>query len=247
LVERAGRALAHAAAKQARLAPSSPGVCTTAQLFDIKRAVNELRARLQALEPVADFDLLPPELDLGAIPAAATAHPLFGRFRADNPSVEPLAGEAARPPIYRPVQLSLVPDRVESFHDVGVALRHCANLCTKLAHQQGMIKNTYLLRVALVQHLFTRVVPLPLSLDHPRRAQQCFWGAAGRDMRRETQVDVLRLLNLVAQHFAAAALSLRATRSLDAVRILTMACIAAVSDAVMRKAATDVPSPLASL
>jgi len=47
-------------------------------------------------------------------------------------------------------------------------------------------------------------------------------------MRRETQVDILRLLNLVAQHFAAAALSLRATRSLDAVRILTMACIAAV-------------------
>jgi len=81
LVDRAGRSLAHAAAKQARLPPGAPGVCTTAQLFDIKRSVNDLRARLLTLEPVADFDLLPPELDLGSIPANATFHPLFGRFR----------------------------------------------------------------------------------------------------------------------------------------------------------------------
>ena len=99
----------------------------------------------------------------------------------------------------------------------------------------GLIKNTYCLRVALIQHLFTRVLPLPLPLRHPRRKGQCFWGATDRTMRRETQSDLLRLLRSVAQHFAAASLSLRATRDFDASRILTMAALSAVSDAVMRK------------
>ena len=56
--------------------------------------------------------------------------------------------------------------------------------------------------------------------------------------------DLLRLLNVVAQHFAAASLSLRLTKSFDAVRILVMACIATIADSVMRVVACDVSSQL---
>src|SRR5690349_7600034 len=64
-------------------------------------------------------------------------------------------------------------------------------------------------------------------------------------MRYETQADLLKNLCLVSQHFAAASLSLKPTRVLDTVRILTMGCILAISDTVMRMVATDVPSQLA--
>ena len=64
-------------------------------------------------------------------------------------------------------------------------------------------------------------------------------------MRYETQALLLRLLRELARHYAAASLCLKLTRELDAARIITFAAIAAVSDAVMRKRASDTPSVLA--
>ena len=55
---------------------------------------------------------------------------------------------------------------------------------------------------------------------------------------------MLRQLNLIARPFAAASLSVKATRSGDATRMLTFAIIATVCDACLRKVATDVPSEL---
>ena len=63
-------------------------------------------------------------------------------------------------------------------------------------------------------------------------------------MRYETQADLLRSLHIVAQHFSCASLSLRLTRSFDAVRILTMAALSTIADAVLRVVACDVPSEL---
>lgn len=47
----------------------------------------------------------------------------------------------------------------------------------------------------------------------------------------------------MSRHFAAASLSLKVTRSFDAVRMLTMSCLAALADVVMRVKACDTPSP----
>ena len=56
--------------------------------------------------------------------AGGAAFPLFDRVNSLY-SVEKLAGFAKRPPILRPVQLSLVPDRVDSYVLVsdGCAIR----------------------------------------------------------------------------------------------------------------------------
>lgn len=105
-----------------------------------------------------------------------------------------------------------------------------------------LMKNTYCHRISLIQHLVTRVIPLPLPLNHPNRETKCFW--ASQPMRYETQADLLRLLDLLNRHYAACSLSLRVTRSFDAVRMLTSACIAAVTDCVLRTRACDIPSLL---
>lgn len=54
-------------------------------------------------------------------PAEFVPFPLFDGFRRDE-SVEPLAGPADLPPFMRPVQLTLVPDKVSSFAELIDAL-----------------------------------------------------------------------------------------------------------------------------
>jgi hypothetical protein len=106
--------------------------------------------------------------------AGSARQPMFGRFRRDI-EVEPLAGSSAVPAILRPIELSRVPDQVHTFNEATVAMRHCVHLCTLLDNQKDVLKNTYCLRVALIQDLFTRVVPLPLPHKHPQRKEQCLW------------------------------------------------------------------------
>lgn len=108
-----------------------------------------------------------------------------------------------------------------------------------MSYQTEQIRNTYCLRVALIQHIFTKVVPIPFAPDHPDRKEKCFWA---QPMRYETQADLLRLLNMVTQHYTASVFSLKLTRSFDAARILTMSCIAAIADCVARTVVSDTPS-----
>ena len=42
------------------------------------------------------------------------------------------------------------------------ALRHTVQLCEVLANQMAHVNNTYCVRIALIQHLVTSVMPLPL-------------------------------------------------------------------------------------
>lgn len=105
-----------------------------------------------------------------------TLFPLFGRLRRDV-DVDLLAGGSSPPPIVLPVELTLVPDAVKDVAGAASALRHCVHLCTLLGHQRKLMKNTYYLRVALIQHLFTRVLPMPMPLNHPQRQDYCFWAS----------------------------------------------------------------------
>ncbi|KAJ1393230.1 hypothetical protein B484DRAFT_278952, partial [Ochromonadaceae sp. CCMP2298] len=163
----------------------------------------------------------------------------FGRLRRDM-SVENLAGEAEVPPIMRPIEMTLVPDRASTFHEVQLAMRHCLNLCVLLSNQRKLVRNSYTLRLCLIEHLFVRVIPLPLPVTHPERDTLCFWHA--QPLRYDAQADVMRLLNMLCRHFATASLSVKTTRSGDAVRMLVFACMGTLCDAAMRKTAYDIPS-----
>jgi hypothetical protein len=55
-------------------------------------------------------------------------YPLFDRLKRDE-SVEHLAGGSKIPPIYRPVELTLVADAVKTFEEAATALRHCDHVC----------------------------------------------------------------------------------------------------------------------
>jgi len=163
----------------------------------------------------------------------------FGRFRREF-DIEVLAGTSSPPPILRPIELTLVPDQLSNFLDMTTAMRNCLNLCVLMSNQRNLIRNSYTLRLCLIEHLFVRVIPIPLPVNHPERNTKCFWHA--QSMRYETQADCLRTLNMLCRHFITASLSVKMTRSGDAVRMLVLACMATVCDAAMRKIACDVPA-----
>ena len=173
---------------------------------------------------------------------AASAFPFFGRMLRRPDSVEELAGVAPPPPFLRAVQLTSVNDCVTCAHDVVVVMQQALYECTLLASQESLVPNSACLRVALLHHVLTAVIPLPLPLDHEERHTRCFW--ASERIRYETQAQLLRLLALLEQHHAAASLCLELTRELDAARIVATACTATIADAVMRTRAVDTPSVL---
>ena len=210
-----------------------------------------LRATIEQIEGLVDkrramlAPAAPPEVpELSAsepLSAGAAAFPLFGRLLRSG-DVEHFAGESEVPPVVLPVELSLVEDRVTTLNGMCNALRRTVQLCEVLANQMVHVRNTYCIRIALIQHLVTSVMPLPLPATHPNRKTQCFY--ASQSMRYETQADLLRLLSMVCRHFAACCFSIRVTRSFDAVRLVIVACLATVADAVMRITTCDVPSLL---
>ena len=215
---------------------------TTAQLKSVNALFTDIDIKLKELDPCRLEKTNPPLYELTSnekVASSCTDWWLYGRFRKDF-DVELLAGEAVLPRILRPVELTLIPDRVTDFMGVTTTLRHAVNLCTLLANQQDQIRNSYTIRITLIQHIFIRVIPLPLTPTNPNREASCFWHA--QPMRYETQAEIMRLMNLICRHFAAASLSVKVTRSGDATRMLTFACMACISDTVLRKIACDIPS-----
>jgi hypothetical protein len=197
-----------------------------------------LTAKLAASLATSSEHHFAAQVDISPVGQGSVEHHLFDRLLRTE-DVEKLIGNITVPPIFRPVEMTLVPDLASSLEEVALTLRHCDHLCTLIAYQSATIKNTYFLRCALIQHVFTRTIPLPLPANHPERTAQCFWS---QPLRYETQLDIMRLLDLLCKHYAACVLSMPLTRTFDAARVLTLSCMAVMSDALMRKHACDVPS-----
>ena len=77
-----------------------------------------------------------------------------------------------------------------------------------------------------------------LALNHPKKKSNCFWSL--QKLERDTQCELFVLLHLITRHYCATTMSLKVTRSFDGARIVTLACIAAIADSLLRKVASDV-------
>ena len=237
------------AATSAEERPAPPQLLIAA----ISRTVHDISEKLSDIGADSAEGQDPAALPLprSATAEAGACFPFAGRLRRDV-DVEYLAGESQQPPILLPIQLTLVPERVASFADAALALRHCEQLCSLLSNQHHLVRNSLHVRLALVQHTVVELLPLPLPPPMPRppdapspaeEPPECFWRREA--MRYETQSDLMRLLLRLTRQYMAACLSLPNNPSLDAARCLTMACIACIADAVLRAHVYDCPSVFA--
>jgi hypothetical protein len=182
--------------------------------------------------------------------------PLFGRVGLPAADLRRFVGESMVESLLLPVELTQIglggkgsaagdsaggkgapkPPPLGNLRDAARVMRECVRLCVLLSNQNKRIANSYVLRAGLIEHLFTRLLPLPLPLDHQHKQTRCFWSsdASVAGLRYDTQKDLMHQLHLLSRHFATACLSVRPTRSFDASRTITLASILAIADTVAR-------------
>eukprot|EP00759_Apiculatamorpha_spiralis_P055747 PhF_6_TR7895/c0_g1_i2/m.11637 len=182
--------------------------------------------------------IAPPAMDLNPDMDKMTQfnmHPLMERLLRKD--VDGLAGPKVPIPEFIPIDFTLIPLKVTNFEEALTALRFTDKLCTLISVQSHIVKNPYFLKVALIEYVFTQLIPVPAG---PKAGRACFW--MDTPMRYGVQLDVVILVNRILEHFVSSAFSLQTTRSFDAVRIVTSGAIVAIADCVLRKVATDHPS-----
>ena len=171
-------------------------------------------------------------------------------------------------PRYRAIDFLQQAAKVSTLTEAIDAIRQCDEMCTSLAVQAHVVKNTRFLIAALIEHTFTQLVPLPLPESHAN-SKDSIWA---QPILYGQQLDLLILLqrimasafartltptptsepnlnpnldpnpNPIQEHFASSTLSVLHTRHTDAVRMVVPGCLAIVADAVMRRRASDIPS-----
>jgi thiol-disulfide isomerase/thioredoxin len=269
---------------------------------------------------------LPPQLDLRAPQTDSVDDPALMQFRNmlawDSPPNDPDPGQQVALQKYVPVDLLQIPAKATTRRDAIEAIRRTDRLCTLLDNQKHCIKNDKFIIAALIEHVFTQVIPVPKARgvglteeelhrsghaqrrdekrasekkkkeeEKKKRVQEALamsgkeskkkakdskedeeekeekWEGFGDKLEEdltigkeyedeivnldciwdepvtyELQVELLLSLQRVTEHFAAAVLSIQQSRPFDAVIIIVHGCLAALSDAIMRKVAIDEPS-----
>lgn len=169
----------------------------------------------------------------------------FGKFRLDGANVNELAKGTLKSLILLPVELTSVDYPVKDYTDVCKVLRKCVQTCTILSNQRDAMPYTYAWRYQLIKHVILNLLPIPLPVTHMddySEGKTDFWSSM--DMLRETQLDLLRLLQLLARHLCCVFCSLVKTRQIEGEKTVLFAAICAVTDVIVRKVAVDTPSYL---
>jgi hypothetical protein len=161
-------------------------------------------------------------------------HRHFERFLRKE-DVNGLAGPATQFPPFVPIDFLLVAEQATTFEEALAAIRWTDKICTLLSVQTQHVQNPQFFKVALIQHLFTKILPVP----DPTVEGKDFWFG---EMRYALQLDVLLLLKRLMEHFASSAFAINTSREFDAVKIVVAGAIVTIGDVFMRKIAIDIPS-----
>lgn len=121
-------------------------------------------------DPLGDrFPWLPAQPD-DVLAVAVEHHHEFQRFLRKE-DVNGLAGPAKVYPGFVPIDFLQIPEWVGSLQGGIDALRWADKLCTLASEQQTRVKHAAFYKVAMLQHLFTKVLPLPECFE----GTECFW------------------------------------------------------------------------
>lgn len=211
-----------------------------------------LMARCEAV-PCEDADLsaFPPPLSLVDLPEASSRAgyaqvdkkkdqvllPFLDRLIRED-DVNGLAGAPIVLPKYVPIDYFLIPRVARTLEDAVAAIRFCDRLCTLISVQGHCVKNRAHHKIALIEHVLTHVVPMPKP-ENAVDVELCIWRTP---MRYGLQLDLVICLGRIMEHFISATFSMHTTKAKDGLNLVLTACITALTDVILRKAATDQPS-----
>ncbi|CAK9118523.1 unnamed protein product [Durusdinium trenchii] len=166
-------------------------------------------------------------------------HPFFERLLREQRS----PGQKVGIPLLVPINLLEMPETIPDLEAAVRALRLAEELCAKLCFVgYERCKFSNFLRVALLQHVFTELMPLPLgplAEKPPLNLTDPVWAPNGSNelhpqLTRGGQLELMQVLLRLAEHFVSAACGLHASGGFDGVKIVVLGAIAAIADRVLR-------------
>lgn len=165
-------------------------------------------------------------------------HPFFERLLREQRS----PGQKVGIPLLVPINLLEMPETIGDLEAAVRCLRLTEELCAKLCFVgYERCKFSNFLRVALLQHVFTELLPLPLGPLAEQSAQLTdpVWAPKGfqelhPQLTRGGQLELMQVLLRLAEHFVSAACGLHGSGGFDGVKIVVLGAIAAIADRVLR-------------
>ena len=213
--------------------------------------VQAARQLIESIAPVPAVDV--PALGEGAAPARV--EPFAGAELLGSQDAEGYAGEASVAPSPSPSDFLAVPMRCANLTEAIGAMIHCDNICQELwARCRESTTSARLAlqqqAIALIDHLFAEVLPVPAPLDLPPddpALRACVW-RGGNPMTKEMQLTALQRVHRLMMMYAYAWQAVeRPTRAQDFVRFLVASCMFCVFDAVARSLNSVEPLLLSEL
>jgi hypothetical protein len=208
--------------------------------------LEEVYAQLQWVESEIVAKLAPraplPALDM-QLTGTWQPYPNFALFRRTSP-VEQFAG-FSKPRAGNDLidMLALPAHRSDILHfgDVLSALVCAHSICERLSAKSSSA--SYFHRLALLQHFFTELLPLPLPPFRPREStvdaegvthppRECLYASAIIDYA--TQLQAMNLLLELSKHYLSSSKSVSTNRAFEGAHAIVMSAIVAVTDAVLR-------------
>ncbi|CAJ1416719.1 unnamed protein product, partial [Effrenium voratum] len=166
-------------------------------------------------------------------------HPFFERLLREQRS----PGQKVGVPLLVPINLLEMPETIPDLEAAVRTLRLTEELCAKLCFVgYERCKFSSFLRVALLQHVFTELLPLPLgplAEKPPLSLTDPVWAPNGNNglhpqLTRGGQLELMHVLLRLAEHFVSASCCLHASKGFDGVKIVVLGAIAAIADRVLR-------------
>eukprot|EP00439_Symbiodinium_sp_Y106_P081689 s297_g20.t2 len=224
-------------------------------LSAVRKQVDEVEAKLLQKTSSEDSSTKPPLLDLAtgkgtshaakaATPAAPVddgsgIFPLFERLLREE--LDGKEGSAIDMTQLPPVNFDLLPSKVTSMPEALAALKIADQLLAQLDNLSSNLRFAHFLKIALVQHTFTRLLPVPLGPVSLARVgtKDDVWGTAATP---EQQVDTALVVKRIAQHFAMSCGATFGHRGFDGTRVIILGAMVTLLDRLLRQPGSSTPS-----
>ncbi|CAJ1390236.1 unnamed protein product [Effrenium voratum] len=256
LVRMLCKQLAFTAAKLSNLKENGRQLLGLEALAQVRRTVDEVETKLGQKTSSEGSSLKPPLLDLctgheishvalGKAKAPLSCDggsgifPLFERLLREE--LEGKEGSMLDTSQLPPVNFDLLSGRVTSMGEAVTALKTTDFLLAQLDNLSSSLRFAHFLKIALVQHVFTRLLPVPLGPISRARAANAdaVWGGITPP---EQQVEVALVVKRIAQHFAMSCGATTAHRGFDGTRVIVLAVMVTLMDRLLRQTTTATTS-----
>ena len=138
-----------------------------------------------------------------------------------------------------PIDFLALKTRVANPAEATQALRQLEFICLQIdsLHAQDTLLFPAFIKSALIQHVFTHLVPVPVPPESKAHSNNAW--SFGPDLLWAQQLEIVLTLQRICEHYAGAVFSILPSKAFDAHKLVVFAAMAAIADHALRQRASD--------